>query len=100
MANQQITISQDQILISGELTFATVASVLEASYKLFPQQAVWNCDFSQVSDCDSAGLALLLEWLKLAEQRKIKVRFLQVPKQLLSIATPAGLNQLLETTTR
>lgn len=96
MPNPQITIQQDKILISGELTFATVTAVWESSQKLFPQQGSWNCDFSQVTTCDSAGLALLLEWLKLAKQQGKKIRFLELPQQLRSVAVPAGLNELLE----
>ncbi len=99
MAGKQITISQDKILISGELTFATVAAILESSRKLFPRLGSWSCDFSQVTHCDSAGLALLLEWLKMGRQRQTKVRFSQLPQQLLAIAIPAGLNTLLEAVT-
>lgn len=97
MPTQPITLSQDRILISGELTFPTVASILELSRQLFPQQGPWNCDFSQVTHSDSAGLALVLEWLKMARQRNIKVQFSQLPQQLLSIAAPAGLDALIKT---
>ena len=96
MLKQQITIQEDRILISGELTFSTVTALWEFSQKLFPQQGQWNCDFSQVTSCDSAGLALLLEWIKLAKQKGKKLRFLQLPKQLQAIAAPAGLNALLD----
>jgi phospholipid transport system transporter-binding protein len=96
MPTQPIILSQDRILISGELTFATVGSLLESSHLLFPQQGPWNCDFSQVTHCDSAALALVLEWLKMARQRNIKLRFSQLPQQLLSIAVPAGLGALIE----
>ncbi len=94
MSNQQIRVEQDRILISGELSFVTVYAVLESSKKLFPPQGPWNCDLSQVSNCDSAGVALLVEWLQLAQQKKIKIRFLQLPQQLQTIIAATGLNQL------
>ncbi len=94
---QQIRLSGDRFFISGNLSFATAAAVLEESKTLFTQQGPWNCDFSQVQACDSAGLALVLEWIKMAEQRKIQIHLYQLPQQLQSIAASAGLKTLLET---
>ena len=94
MLNQSITIQQDRILISGELTFATVEGILKQSQKIFPKQGQWNCDLSQVTTCDSAGIALLLEWLKWAGQRQIKLCFFQLPNQLQAIIAAAGLDKL------
>lgn len=96
MFESQIRLSQDRIFISGKLTFATVTSLLEISKTQFPQEGCWNCDFSQVSSCDSAGLALVLEWIKMAGQRNIQIRLHQLPAQLQSIATPAGLKAVLD----
>jgi len=96
MMNTQISLNQGKIMVAGELTFSSVQDLWEKSKMLFPQQGEWVCDFAQVSSCDSAGLSLLFEWIKLAKQRGRKLRLLQVPKQLLSLATAAGLNKILE----
>jgi phospholipid transport system transporter-binding protein len=96
MLKPPITIQGDRIFISGELTFATVPAVWELSLKLFPEKGAWCCDFSQVTACDSAALALLLEWLKLAKKKAKLLQFLDLPSQLRSLATPAGLNELLD----
>lgn len=96
MPDPQILVNQDRIYIKGDLTFATAASLLEESKTHFPIGTPWNCDFSQVSSCDSAGLALILEWIKMARERKTQIRFYQFPPQFLSIATPAGLKAALE----
>lgn len=96
MQSPQITVDHDRILISGELTFATVRAIWEASQSLFPRNGQWSCDFSQVTTCDSAGLALLIEWIKRAQKKKIKLRFLELPQQLQSIFSAAKLNKLLD----
>lgn len=96
MSEQQTLLSQGRILISGALTFTTVARVLAASHLLFPPEGPWHCDFSQVTACDSAGVALLVEWLKWARQKRVQVRFDHLPQQLESIAMTAGLRTLLE----
>ncbi len=96
MPDPQITVDQDRILISGELTFATVSDLWEASKRLFPQKGQWNCDFSQVTACDSASVALLVEWLRVAQKKKIKLQLLALPRQLQSIIAAAKLETLFE----
>lgn len=80
--------------ISGNLTFATInhktAITLEpgidASIKL---------DFKNVEMSDSAGLALIIEWLKAARAKQTAIHLENLPKQLLSLAELGGINSLL-----
>lgn len=95
-ANQQISIQGDSLIISGEMTFSTVPDLWKNSQLIFPRQAAWNCDFSQVTSCDSAGLALLLEWLKFSKAQKKKIQFMNIPQQIWSIAAAAGLDAILK----
>lgn len=95
ISSRQLSLEHGRILISGPLTFATVTDLWTASENLFPREAEWNCDLAAVSACDSAGLALLLEWLRLARQQKKKIHFLNLPQQLEAIAGAAGLKGLL-----
>ena len=95
MPESLIVLRQDKFFISGAMTFATVKALWKASEQLFPKQATWSCNFSEVTTSDSAGLALLLEWIKLAGQQKKQIQYFQVPPQMRSIAAAAGLDGLL-----
>ena len=51
--------SSKTILVIGELTFATVASVLSEAHDIGSSLLVLNIDLVGVSRSDSAGLALV-----------------------------------------
>jgi len=52
-------------------------------------------DLAGVTRSDSAGLALLVEWLRESELAGNTIRFVNVPAQLLSIARVCGLEEIL-----
>lgn len=54
-------------------------------------------DVSQVTHCDSAGLAFLIEAKRLARQYKKRLRIEGMPDNLLALATFCGVQTLLET---
>jgi ABC-type transporter Mla MlaB component len=88
----QINIKQDTLFVEGEMTFSTVAALLEASKPLLAKLNAWNWNFSQVTTCDSAGCALLLEWQKWAKHQNKPLQFSQLPLQAKAIAAAAGLS--------
>jgi phospholipid transport system transporter-binding protein len=94
--NQALTVRENIFYLSGDLTFATVTELWKASQILFLQQAAWNCDFSQVKACDSAGLALIIEWIKAAKKQKKSLSLGQLPQQLCSLAAASGLDTLVQ----
>ena len=49
--------------LSGEMTFDTAEKILDASGDMFDEHTQLEVDLSGVTDSDSAGLALLLEWV-------------------------------------
>ena len=78
--------------LSGELSFATVGSLLtEFSQRISTQTSPKVLDLSEVSRTDSAGLALLIEWLK----QSATITFRNVPDQMQSLATVSGVQKLL-----
>jgi len=81
--------------VKGEMNFSTAENVLRASLAFLSQQSEWKCDFSSVTACDSAGLALLIEWIKLAQQKNKPLQLLHLPIQLTSMAAASGLDSLL-----
>ena len=81
-----------QINLLGQLDFNTVADLLKpGSVNLDFQQI--DVDLSQVTRFNSASLALLLEWLKLATQKGAQIKYHNAPEQLLAIARAYGIDQ-------
>jgi len=83
------------IQISGELSFSTVSQILKQSLDLFEPIVDLDIDLAEVNRSDSAGLALLVHWIRLAKQENKKIAFHNVPAQMLAIADVSGLNELL-----
>jgi len=97
MSNYALTFDSKNnlIQISGELSFATVNQVLEQSEKMFEPIIDLDIDLAEVSRSDSAGLALLVHWIKQANSSNKKIVFHNIPKQMLAIADVSGLNEIL-----
>ena len=80
------SVSSDQFAVSGELGFATVTALLEQSRPLFAAAANLDIDLSGVTHADSAGLSLLLEWLRYGKRAGKTVRYHGLPAQLHALA--------------
>ncbi|MEN8170270.1 MAG: STAS domain-containing protein [Pseudomonadota bacterium] len=83
--------------ISGELSFKTVNAVLaESKVSIFAEAATQlDLDLGNVARADSAGLALLIQWMRMAREHDTNIRFHHLPKQLLAIARAGELDTLL-----
>ena len=80
---------------SGELSFATAAAALRAGLERMKRGGVWVVDLAAVTSGDSAGVAVLVEWLAAARQAGGSVRYENVPAQMLAIARISDLEDLL-----
>lgn len=80
-------------LIHGELTFASIHGKLIDSPPFLRGCKEIILDFSHVTTTDSAGLALMIEWIKLSRHQHAKLSFRNVPKQLLNLAKLSGLDK-------
>ncbi len=82
--------------IEGDLTFSTIdkntAKIME---KILTPHDI-TIDLKKVKAVDSAGLALIIEWLKIAHARNISLNFINVPKQLLALARLSGFEYLFQ----
>ena len=81
--------------IRGAFGFKTVTAILERSRQLFDDVAVIKLDFSGVSDADSAGLALLLEWVSWARSARREMRFFAIPSQIRAVAEISEVDEIL-----
>lgn len=85
----------DCLVVSGNLNFATIMPLWNASLLLLIKKSSLRFDLSKIVSSNSAGLALLLEWLRYAKEKKKSITFLNIPSQLLSIANVAGVGKIL-----
>lgn len=79
----------------GELDFATAAAALEQGEALLGTGPRWTVDLSGVTSGDSAGVAVLLEWLSAASARRVTLRFESIPEQMQAIARISELQDVL-----
>lgn len=83
--------------IKGRLTFDSVNEALSASQGLFAGKKSLVIDLKGVEATDSAGLALLVEWVGEAKRGGCKLRLSHVPKQALALARISEVQKLLPT---
>ncbi|MHB1947921.1 MAG: STAS domain-containing protein [Gammaproteobacteria bacterium] len=77
--------------VSGDIDFGSVVSLWNESLPLIAASQKVVVDLSRVKSVNSAALALMLEWMKYAKRECKTILFQNLPKQLVSIATVAGI---------
>jgi phospholipid transport system transporter-binding protein len=83
-----------RMLLSGPVTLSNVARLLEEGRQHIAE-AVETVDLAEVSEMDSALLALLLAWLREAKARGRSLKFANLPEALRTIARLYGVDALL-----
>lgn len=82
--------------LGGDVSFATAQSILRLSEKLFADQSAIEVNLAGVSKTDSAGLALLLEWISRAASNGCDFRLADIPDKIQAIAVTAEIDELLQ----
>ncbi len=89
-------VDASHFVVTGELGFDTVNALLVTSRAKFAGAAAQiEVDLAGVTQSDSAGLALLIEWLKFASHTGKSIRFTRAPEQLRALARISELDDLL-----
>jgi len=83
-----------RMMLSGPLTLSNVARVLEEGRQHL-EEGVRQVDLGEVTELDSALLALLLAWLRDARARQREISFVNLPESLQTIARLYGVDSLL-----
>ncbi|MBE9516327.1 MAG: STAS domain-containing protein [Proteobacteria bacterium] len=96
MANDNFIQQHDgSFALQGELDFAAVpALVSQSEVWLASGEDSVSIDMAAVGRADSAGLALMLEWMKQAKQSGQQIRFINIPDQLNSLIRISGLSNI------
>jgi len=82
-------------VVSGALTFETVPALYQSSSSWFAGAGDLIIDLAQVERTDSAGLALLIEWLRQARATKRTLRFTNIPMPVQTLIRINGLQDVL-----
>ena len=89
-------VSADAYRLEAPLTFATVAALRNPGLALIASaKAELTIDLEAVPQVDSAGLALLIDWLAMARARSCHLRYAKPAETLLSLARLSEVEQLL-----
>ncbi len=81
--------------VSGQLTFQTVPQFLAHTDRLVQDSAQpVTVDMRGVTLADSAGLALMIEWLQSARAAKREMVFANIPQQVRHLIRVNGLERV------
>ncbi|NCA69027.1 MAG: STAS domain-containing protein [Sphingobacteriia bacterium] len=81
--------------LEGRLDFSTVARLAVCGGELLHAQTVVEIDLAGVTAANSAGLALLLEWLDMARARGARLTYRNLPDSLARLARVSNLESVL-----
>ncbi|HEY9199063.1 MAG TPA: STAS domain-containing protein [Gammaproteobacteria bacterium] len=84
-----------RLILEGELSFATVTRLNGAALELLGEADAIRIDLQGIDRSDSAGLALLVDWMRTAHRLGKPIQFLNIPQQMLAIARVSSLDQVL-----
>jgi phospholipid transport system transporter-binding protein len=91
---------QGSYALEGVLDFDSVASLVAKGGQTLTGPGRLDLDLGAVREANSAGLALLLEWLESARRRRLQLRVHNLPDSLKSLAMLANVDSLLPVTER
>jgi phospholipid transport system transporter-binding protein len=83
-----------RMLVSGPVTLGNVTAILEEGRRHLAE-GVNTVDLAEVSEMDSALLALLLAWMRDAKTREQTIAVANPPESLRTIARLYGVDRLI-----
>jgi phospholipid transport system transporter-binding protein len=97
MAIEIVEAAPGRIDVSGELTFATARRARELGLRLFAGSGGdFEVNCAGVGSADSAGLAVLLDWLANARRSGWGVRYTGLPAEVRAVARITEVEALLD----
>jgi phospholipid transport system transporter-binding protein len=88
-------LGQGRYALEGELSFGSVESALRKTARIFADSKRVAFDLAAIAKADSAGLALMVEWLRQASVEGVELHYLNLPRQLSDMARVAGVDGIL-----
>lgn len=92
-----VSIDGDTLTLTGVLDHETVLAVDEPGRQWLLGSAPRECKLAlgAITYSSSAGIALLLGWLRIAQQQQKTLQLLQAPASMVALANLGGLENLL-----
>ena len=81
--------------LSGDLSFQTVPALSGRLHQLLSNKTSLVINLAGVLRSDSAGVALLVDWFRQAQQQQVDLQYSAMPEQMRSIASVGGLDEIL-----
>jgi len=79
--------------VAGSLTFSAIDKNTLKSLKFLKGIDRICIDLAKVEATDSAGLALMIEWIKISRLNRVRLRFQNIPEQILALAKLSGFDK-------
>ena len=98
MSSQSLHISDDGTLhMLGVLGFANVEAIYKAGKKWIAKanRTLLLVDLEKLTRCDSAGLAMLVAWIKEANHHGKIIQYIKLPQQIINMIDLIGLHKIL-----
>lgn len=95
MNHADVTFTQNEFVLTGNLDFSNVVAVYKKALPQFKSASSLVFNFADLKTSNSAGLALMIEWMKRAKAANKPLEFRNVSPGLQSIAKAAGLDLIL-----
>ena len=90
-----IRVDDQRAELSGELLFETVTPLLQEGRQLIAaSEGHWCVDMARVSRVSSVGVALLLDWIRCANDRGVTLHIEAMPSHLQPIIEISDLDTL------
>ena len=84
-----------RLKLVGDLSFRSVPGLLETARDMIGEVAEITVDLAEVRRSDSAGVALLVEWMRDVRRQGKSITYLNIPSQMLAIARVSSLDTVL-----
>lgn len=88
-------VAAGRLKLVGELSFRSVPELLETSLEMIREVPEITVDLADVERSDSAGVALLVEWMREVRRQGKSITYLNIPSQMLAIARVSSLDTVL-----
>ena len=91
------TTAEGRVAVEGPLTFATARSARDLARPILAAggPAPLEIDCARITASDSAGLAVLLDWLRTARRAGRQLRYSHLPEGLVALARISEVEELL-----
>jgi anti-anti-sigma factor len=93
----EIKVENDVICIIGDLDFNNVMSLYQKSLEFFSARGSQIIiDFSRLYSTNSAAIAVIINWMRLANKADKKIIFRNLSEDIISLVKASGLDKIIE----